>query len=57
MPDVIVLINHIKAVKIVNVIMTFFYIGVYCEIAHAERCKVLKEMGSLAGVYPVVFQT
>ena len=36
MPDIIILIYYIKAVKIVNIIITFINIWIYCEIAYPE---------------------
>ena len=57
MPDITILKYRIKAVKILNIIISFLNIRIYGEIAYPERGKVLKEMSTLAGVDPVVFQT
>ena len=57
MPDVTVLKYHIEAVKILNIIITFFNVRINREITYPERGKVLEKMSTLAGVDPVVFQT
>lgn len=43
-------------VEVVLVVEAVVHVGVDGEVAHAERCQVLEEVGALAGVHAVVGQ-
>ncbi len=57
MTDELILVFNIEAVKIINIIIAFIDIWIYCKIAHPEGRQVLEEMGTLTRVDPVVFQS
>ena len=57
MTDVLVLVYCRQAVQVLRIVSTIPYIGVDGHVTHPERCQVLEEVGSLAGVDAEVLQS
>ena len=56
MPDKVVFINHLKFIKVINIIISFINKRIYCEIPNSERSQILEKMCSLAWINPVAIK-
>ena len=57
MADKIILIFSREAIEVSDIKKTIFYIRVNGKVADTKRSQVLKEMGPLARVNTIVFET